>query len=39
MDVDLEALLLDSTIVRVHQHAAGAKKKKARKQSGARAED
>ena len=25
-DADLEALLLDSTIVRAHQHAAGAKK-------------
>lgn len=27
-DADLEALLIDSTIVRAHQHAAGAKKKK-----------
>jgi len=27
-DPDLEMILLDSTIVRVHQHAAGAKKKK-----------
>lgn len=26
-DVDLEALMLDSTIVRAHQHAAGARKK------------
>ena len=26
-DPDLEALLLDSTIVRAHQHAAGAQKK------------
>ena len=36
-DADLEALLIDSTIVRAHQHAAGAKKKKAPKRSGARA--
>lgn len=35
-DVDLEALLIDSTVVRAHQHAAGAQKKKARKRSGAR---
>ena len=26
-DADLEALMLDSTIVRAHQHAAGARKK------------
>lgn len=38
-DADLEALLLDSTIVRAHQHAAGAQKKKARKRSAARGED
>ena len=38
-DADLQALLLDSTIVRAHQHAAGAQKKKARKRSGARAAD
>ncbi|HIA66577.1 TPA: hypothetical protein EYN98_11060 [Candidatus Poribacteria bacterium] len=25
-DIDLEQLLLDSTIIRVHQHSAGAKK-------------
>ena len=25
-DIDLEQLLLDSTIIRVHQHGAGAKK-------------
>lgn len=37
-DADLEALLLDSTIVRAHQHAAGAQKKKARKRLAARAE-
>jgi hypothetical protein len=35
-DADLEALLIDSTVVRVHQHAAGAQKKTARKHSGAR---
>jgi putative transposase len=35
-DVDLEALFIDSTVVRAHQHAAGAQKKKARKPSGAR---
>jgi putative transposase len=37
-DVDLEALLIDSTVVRAHQHAAGAQKKRGRKRSGARAE-
>jgi transposase len=37
MDRDLEALLIDSTVVRAHQHAAGAQKKKARKPWGARA--
>ncbi len=36
-DADLQALLLDSTIVRAHQHAAGAQKKKARRRSGDRA--
>ena len=36
-DVDLEALFIDSTVVRAHQHAAGAQKKKARKRSGVRA--
>jgi putative transposase len=36
-DVDLEALFIDSTVVRAHQHAAGAQKKKARKPLGARA--
>jgi transposase len=35
-DADLEALLIDSTVVRAHQHAAGAQKKQARKRSGAR---
>jgi transposase len=36
-DADLQALLVDSTIVRAHQHAAGAQKKQARKRSGDRA--
>ena len=31
---DLEALLLDSTIIRAHQHAAGAAQKKGMKRSG-----
>ena len=38
-DADLEQLLIDSTIVRAHQHAAGAQKKKAPKRSGARVAD
>ena len=38
-DPDLEALFIDSSIVRAHQHAAGAQKHTARKRSGARAED
>jgi putative transposase len=37
-DADLEALFIDSTVVRAHQHAAGAQKKRGRKRSGARAE-
>ena len=36
---DLQALLLDSTIIRAHQHAAGAQKKRGRKHSAARAGD
>lgn len=37
---DLEAILLDSTVVRAHQHAAGSPKKKVRpKPSAARAVD
>ena len=36
---DLQSLLLDSTIVRAHQHAAGAQKKRAPKRSDARAVD
>jgi len=30
-DLDMEALMIDSTAVRVHQHAAGVQKKKVRK--------
>jgi len=37
-DADFEEVFLDSTIVRAHQHSAGAAKKKARKRSGARVE-
>ena len=33
-DQDLEALMIDSTVVRAHQHAAGAQKKQAIKRSG-----
>jgi transposase len=36
---DLEELLIDATIVRAHQQAAGAQKKPARKPWGARVED
>jgi transposase len=36
-DADWEALRMDSTVVRAHQHAAGAPKKTARTRSGARA--
>ena len=36
-DADWEALRMDSTVVRAHQHAAGAPKKTARTCSGARA--
>ena len=38
-DPDLEALFIDSTIVRAHQHATGALKKTARKPSAARGAD
>jgi transposase len=38
-DADFEEVFLDSTIVRAHQHSAGAAKKKARKRSGARGAD
>lgn len=37
VDSDLEMLFIDSTVVRAHQHAAGAQKKQGRKRSGARA--
>lgn len=33
---DLEALMLDSTVIRAHQHAAGAPEKKRTKRSAAR---
>jgi putative transposase len=35
-DRDLEALMIDSTVVRAHQHSAGAQKKKAIKRSAVR---
>ena len=38
-DADLEEIFIDSTIVRAHQHAAGAAKKKATRRSGARVAD
>lgn len=38
-DADFEQVFLDSTMVRAHQHAAGAPKKTATKRSGARAGD
>jgi len=38
-DADFEEVFLDSTIVRAHQHAAGAPKKRATKRSDARVED
>jgi len=38
-DADLQALLLDGTIVRAHQHAAGAPKKRGSKRSAAPAAD
>lgn len=33
-DQDLEALMIDSTVIRAHQHAAGAQKKQVIKRSG-----
>jgi transposase len=36
-DADLEALLIDSTVIRAHQHSAGARKKAAGRPSAARA--
>lgn len=38
-DADFEELFIDSTVVRAHQHAAGAAKKTATKPSGAPAAD
>lgn len=38
-DARFKRVFIDSTIVRAHQHAAGAKKKPVRKGSGARAAD
>ena len=35
-DKDLEVLMIDSTVVRAHQHAAGAQKKRGIRKSGAR---
>lgn len=36
-DADLEYLLIDSTVIRAHQHSAGAEKKGGNKRSAARA--
>lgn len=38
-DADMEQLFLDSTIVRAHQHSAGAQKKRAFRKSAARGAD
>lgn len=38
-DADLQEVFIDSTIVRAHQHAGGAAKKKVTKRSGARVAD
>ena len=38
-DADMEHLFIDSTIVRAHQHSAGAQKKRVLKRSGARGAD
>ena len=38
-DGDFQQIFLDSTIIRAHQHAAGARKKTVRKLSGAREGD
>lgn len=38
-DADMEHLFIDSTIVRAHQHSAGAQKKPAIRKSAARAAD
>ena len=36
-DADFREIMIDSTIVRAHQHAAGAQRKRVRKRSAARA--
>ena len=38
-DADMEQLFIDSTIVRAHQHSAGAQKKRVVRKSAARAAD
>ena len=38
-DHDNEYMMIDATIIRAHQHSAGARKKTARKRSADRAED
>ena len=38
-DADMEHLFIDSTIVRAHQHSAGAQKKRASRRSAAREAD
>jgi len=38
-EADLQQLLIDSTIVRAHQHSAGAQKKRGRRHLGGRGED
>ena len=38
-DADMEHLFIDSTIVRAHQHSAGAQKKRAVRKSAVRAAD
>ena len=38
-DSDFEEVFIDSTVIRVHQHAAGAQKKKARRPSAGRVAD
>ncbi|KVT67342.1 transposase [Burkholderia ubonensis] len=38
-ETEIKRVLIDSTIVRAHQHSAGARKKAARKGSGVRAAD
>ncbi|KAF1054562.1 MAG: hypothetical protein GAK41_00556 [Burkholderia gladioli] len=38
-ETQIKCVLIDSTIVRAHQHSAGARKKVARKRSGVRVVD